>query len=413
MVPSFLANSPEYEARRRTVFTLPQTTLADIHSAVPKHFFEKSTATGLYYVLRSVTWVVVFYRLALHIPLATTYLVNIGMHPSLVYVARIMFWAAYWWWQGVAFAGLWCLGHEAGHGTIADYSWVNTSIGFVLHTFLLVPYYSWRATHHAHHKTVGSIEREENYVPRTRSDFALPAENIAHVTDYHDVFEETPIYTLGRMILMQLLGWQAYLCFNTLGSPSYPEGTNHFSTNSPLFKDHQRRGVAISNLGLTVVSCILIEYSRAVGGWAFFKLYFVPYLLANHWIVMLTFLHHTDPTLPHYREKQWTWLRGALATVDRPLLGWVGRHFLHNVSHDHVSHHLFSSIPFYNQPQVTEILKNVLKHDYNYDSTNSFKALWRSFTECIFIEDDGDVVFYKNRSGQAVREHVIELDSDS
>ena len=73
---------------------------------------------------------------------------------------------------------------------------------------------------------MGSVEREENYVPRTRSDYALPAENIAHVTDYHDVFEETPIYTLGRMVLMQLLGWQAYLCFNTLGSPSYPEGTN-------------------------------------------------------------------------------------------------------------------------------------------------------------------------------------------
>lgn len=54
----------------------------------------------------------------------------------------------------------------------------------------------------------------------------------------------------------------------------------HFSTNSPLFKDHQRRGVAISNLGLTVMSCILIEYSRAVGGWAFFKLYFVPYLVS-------------------------------------------------------------------------------------------------------------------------------------
>ena len=53
----------------------------------------------------------------------------------------------------------------------------------------------------------------------------------------------------------------------------------HFSTNSPLFKDHQRRGVAISNLGLTVMSCILIEYSRAVGGWGFFKLYFVPYLV--------------------------------------------------------------------------------------------------------------------------------------
>lgn len=46
---------------------------------------------------------------------------------------------------------------------------------------------------------------------------------------------------------------------------------------------------------------------------------------------MLTFLHHSDPTIPHYRAGQWTFLRGALATVDRPLLGFIGRMYFHNV----------------------------------------------------------------------------------
>jgi fatty acid desaturase len=87
---------------------------------------------------------------------------------------------------------------------------------------------------------------------------------------------------------------------------------------------------------------------------------------------MLTYLHHSDPTLPHYRRKEWSFLRGAAATVDRPLLGWVGRFFFFNVSHNHVAHHFFSTIPFYNQPQTTEVLKNVLKDDYNYDSTVGF-----------------------------------------
>ena len=27
---------------------------------------------------------------------------------------------------------------------------------------------------------------------------------------------------------------------------------------------------------------------------------------------------------------------------------------------------------------------------------------YRSFTQCYFIEDDGDMVFYKNRHGQAM-----------
>jgi hypothetical protein len=55
-------------------------------------------------------------------------------------------------------------------------------------------------------------------------------------------------------------------------------------------------------------------------------------------VVMFTFLHHSDPTIPHYRKKEWTFLRGAVATVDRPLLGWMGRFFLLNISHDHVAH---------------------------------------------------------------------------
>jgi hypothetical protein len=46
---------------------------------------------------------------------------------------------------------------------------------------------------------------------------------------------------------------------------------------------------------------------------------------------MLTFLHHSDPTIPHYRKDEWSFIRGALATVDRPLLGWIGRVLLHNV----------------------------------------------------------------------------------
>ena len=48
---------------------------------------------------------------------------------------------------------------------------------------------------------------------------------------------------------------------------------------------------------------------------------------------MITFLHHSDPTIPHFRKEEWSFLRGAASTVDRPTLGWIGRVFLHNVAH--------------------------------------------------------------------------------
>ncbi|KAF8983817.1 hypothetical protein BDQ17DRAFT_1313171, partial [Cyathus striatus] len=117
---------------------------------------------------------------------------------------------------------------------------------------------------------------------------------------------------------------------------------------------------------------------------------------------LFTYLQHSDPTIPYYRSDQWTFARGALATVDRPLFGWVGRVFFFGISSDHVAHHFFSSIPFYNLPEVTEAIKPVLGDYYNYDSTPAVYALWRSFTQCSFLEDEGGVLFFKNWYGESV-----------
>lgn len=75
----------------------------------------------------------------------------------------------------------------------------------------------------------------------------------------------------------------------------------------------------------------------------------------NHWLVLITFLQHTDPLLPHYRASEFTFSRGALATLDRNLLGdcgrvmgWIGAHATNGISETHVLHHVSSKIPHYN-----------------------------------------------------------------
>nr|BAL02933.1 delta-12 fatty acid desaturase [Pholiota nameko] len=401
---SLFYDGPEYIMRMNTPFKPTNVTLAEVHAVIPKHLHQKNTLKALSYAVRDIVCAVIVYKLGWMIDSFANSLVNnYGVSSLVGSFVKWGLWALYWHWQGVILAGWWCLAHEAGHGSLSNSSWVNHVVGFSLHTFILVPYYAWRSSHHAHHKATMSIERDENFVPRTRSDYNLPPESSAHISDYHDIFEETPIYTLARMLFMQALGWQYYLLTNAMGSPMYPPGTNHFQPSSPLFKPHERNGIIASNIGLTAMASVLYLWTREVGSSNFIKLYFIPYILANHWIVMLTYLHHTDPTIAHFRNKQWSFLRGAVSTVDRPLLGWAGRFFLHNVSHDHVAHHLFSSIPFYNQPQVTEAIKKVLKDDHNYDSTNTFRALYRTFTQCCFIEDDGDIVFYKNKDGKLSR----------
>ncbi|KAF5313871.1 hypothetical protein D9619_013113 [Psilocybe cf. subviscida] len=401
---SLFRDGPEYLERLNTPFKPTNVTLQEVHAVIPKHLHKRNTLKALAYAARDIICAVVVYKLGWMIDgFAQSLVADYGLSTTVGSAVKWSLWALYWHWQGVILAGWWCMAHEAGHGSLSDYSWVNHFVGYTMHTAILVPYYAWRSSHHAHHKATMSMERDENFVPRTRSEYGLPSESAAHIADYHEIFEETPIYTLGRMIFMQALGWQYYLFTNAMGSPMYPPGTNHFQPSSPLFKPHERNGIIASNIGLSIMSTILVLWTREVGVTNFLKLYFVPYILANHWIVMLTYLHHSDPTIAHYRNKQWSFLRGAVSTVDRPLLGWAGRFFLHNVSHDHVAHHLFSSIPFYNQPLVTEAIKKVLKDDHNYDSSNTFRALYRTFTQCCFIEDDGDIIFYKNKDGKAQR----------
>lgn len=61
------------------------------------------------------------------------------------------------------------------------------------------------------------MERDENYVPYTRSSYKLPDEKTATKQDYDEIFEETPIYTLYRMFIMQGL-WVYFLLLNLVGN---------------------------------------------------------------------------------------------------------------------------------------------------------------------------------------------------
>ncbi|KAL0060555.1 hypothetical protein AAF712_012675 [Marasmius tenuissimus] len=401
-------DSPEYEQRKRTPFVPPKVTLSEIHAAVPKHLHAKNTVKGLSFIVRDGTLAIVLYKMAWHIPDASSFIAQRLHDTGLVRIlVSTVLWSLYVYWQGIFLTSLWCLAHEASHGNISSRRWINDAIGFLLHTFLFVPYFPWKTSHSAHHKATVSMERDVNYVPPTRSSFKLPPEPEARSRDYHEIFEETPIYTLYRMFLMQTLGLMAYLAFNERGSPRHAPGTSHFDPNSALFKPHERKGVIASDAGLIAMLIVLSWWTSNVGFGQFVGLYLVPWMITNHWIVMLTYLHHSDPTIPYYRGDEWSFLRGALATVDRPLLGWIGRVFFHNVSHNHISHHIFSDIPFYNQPEATACIQKVLKDDYNFDSTNTFRALYRNFVECEFVEDEGDIVFYKNREGKTARRVAV------
>ncbi|OCH90799.1 hypothetical protein OBBRIDRAFT_792897 [Obba rivulosa] len=400
-------DGPEYEARkRRAIFEPPVLSIKEVHAAVPRHLFEKSTWKSLFYVGRHLALSIAFYVFATRIDdLTRSFCAFCGCADQARALVSFALWINYWFWQSVSFTGFWTLGHECGHDALSPVGWMNHALGMVLHTFVLTPYFAWRITHRSHHKGTNHLERDETYHPVTRKDLKLPDENVATSMDYKEMIEETPAFTLFKMVIRQFLGFQLYLLHNRKGNPKYPPGTSHYKPSSKLFKPEDRNAIIASDIAIGTMLAFLGTWIHWTSFGNVWRLYLVPWLWAHNWIVMFTYLQHSDPTIPYYRGRGWTFVRGALATIDRPVFGWIGRIFWHGIAHDHVAHHFFVSVPFYNLPAVTEAIKPVLGEHYNYDSTPTIYALWRAFTQCVFIEPEGDVVFFKNQQGKALREY--------
>ncbi|KAH6892813.1 delta 12 fatty acid epoxygenase [Coprinopsis sp. MPI-PUGE-AT-0042] len=356
-------------------------TLKEIRGAIPARLFERSLLKGLIYLLRDVLLAAFAWSLAMKIdPFFRQEIVTQSLTPIVSEFARWMSWGLYWWFQGLIFTGIWVIGHECGHGAFSDYKIVNDVVGF--------PYFSWKISHHRHHSNHASMERDEVYVPKTREDLGIP-EKPNHEIDWDELLGDTPIYTLFCLIRQQLLAFPAYLLYNVSGQKNYPKWTNHFDPNSILFTKEQRSAVIFSNIGIASMVWAVTLASSLVGGAQVVKFYGIPWLCVTHWFIMITYLHHTDPVLPHYRGKEWNFQRGAAATVDRNFLGWQGRFFLHDVAHFHVIHHFFPKMPFYHGPEATKYLKAFIGDHYAYSDMPVFQALWRNYNECQFVDNEG------------------------
>ena len=166
-----------------------------------------------------------------------------------------------------------------------------------------------------------------------------------------ELAEDSPLYTFMRIVVQQIVGFPWYLTANitaTQGSlanknpPSkWPLGNSHFLPLSALFRPEEWHLILASDIGIGLALIGLWYTSTKIGFDTVALLYVMPYLWVNHWIVAITYLHHTHPDVPKYEPEAWTFLKGATATIDREL-GFGGKHLMHNIAEFHVIHHLFS-----------------------------------------------------------------------
>jgi fatty acid desaturase len=153
-----------------------------IKDRLPARLFERSAFWGFVHLAWDLTMIGAGVYGATHIELVES--------P----VARAALWLLFWLFNGAVMTGVWVLAHECGHQSFSDSEWLNNSVGWVLHSALLVPFHSWRISHRNHHSNTCSIEHDEVFVPSTRSDFS-------------EMIADTPLYNAFEIFLMLTFGW--------------------------------------------------------------------------------------------------------------------------------------------------------------------------------------------------------------
>ncbi|KAI9351319.1 delta 12 fatty acid desaturase [Obelidium mucronatum] len=377
-------------------YEAPPFTLKELRDCVPPECFKHNTWLSLGYVALDITMVACMFYLATGIDNGWN-----GLVDTSATAVRVVLWFVYSVVQGWFCTGLWVLAHECGHGGFSANTTLNHAVGWVLHSALLVPYFSWKITHSMHHKGCGNMEKDQVFVPFRRSDFParvrkegeeIPEEHGQKEEEEGNMFENAPLYDLAMLVGQQVFGWPAYVFSNAYGQ-RFGVWASHFHTSSPIFAPHHAKQIVMSNVGLVIALSVLGYLTHLFSFIAVFKFYVLPYLWVNHWLVMITFLQHSDVRLPHYRGDEWDFLKGALCTVDRDF--GILNYLFHHITDTHVAHHLFSNMPFYHAGKATAALKEKLGKFYLYDDSPIFLSLWRSYRHCKFVEDEGNVVFYK------------------
>jgi len=301
--------------------TLPS--YEEIRAAIPKQCFEKNLPVSVVY-------------------LAWDFAVLGSLYYILPWVEHYGGWTGLLLWYyvtGMFMSSLFIIGHDCGHTTFSNYSWVNDFFGHVAHAPIMAPYWPWKKSHQQHHKYTSHLEKDRGHPWVTESDYES-----THWISRN--FCKLPISGLFR--------WNPIYTFVGL-----PDGS-HFWPYSRLFTNNKERLQCVVS-GAACAFCAYIAFVWAdYSVYNFIKYYYVPLLFQGLWMVMITYLQHQDEEIEIYEDETWNFVKGQSQTIDR-YYGFGIDTMLHHITDGHVAHHFFfTKIPHYHLPEATKALQKLM-----------------------------------------------------
>ena len=182
--------------------------MREFQSVIPNNCFKSQTITSLGYLLQSIIIQTIVVVIGLRIPFTQS---------------MIPIWILYAFLSGTTAMGFWVIAHECGHGAFSKNKILETITGYLLHSLLLVPYFSWQRSHAVHHRFTNHITNGETHVPIVIDGNGI-SEKVGGEKElsFSSKLGKTK-YGILQLVLHLIFGWPAYLLSGSTGVVSNME----------------------------------------------------------------------------------------------------------------------------------------------------------------------------------------------
>ncbi len=261
---------------------------------LPKDTFQVDTATSLMYAGLDVT--------AVACSMSFLYaVVQSDIYNGLPMAAQALTVAPLQILTGFAMWCTWCIGHDAGHGTVSKSpkfgKGINRIVGEITHSMIcLTPFVPWALSHRKHHLNHNHLEKDYSHQWYVREE----------ADDLPPLFQA---FHYIRMVYIPFL----YFIYLFAG---VPDG-GHVLFYGRMWEGESMKDKLDGALSVAVSVATAGSLWYNMGTSDFAVVCMAPWTVMGFWLFMVTYLQHHSEDGKLYTDDTFTFQKGAFETVDR------------------------------------------------------------------------------------------------